>query len=295
MDENVEIVLVAFLAFLAVLFIDVSVAPAIPWGVQTVIYWVVLYCSWLIAFPICMAARWSPRNVSKLLALSLVFWSIEDPLYYHLRGYSAFSPFPENPGMYPLMIYWWPVWFMILSRLFAGLVILVYASVNPEWGEERLEVFFTKEEIGWILKVAVVICVAAAAFGAWYLDYSRAGFGGHVLFEVDLSYKEEESPETVFRGVLTKMQVESPLPMGGVLEDLRYVLVRPQTDLVDLVLVKFKESKILDSYLGKKVEILGKLVWRQNRRELLSGRIREAEQNEKDPSLHCRIRQHRWL
>ena len=268
MDDDLEIASVAFLLFLAVLFIDVLVAPRIPWGIQTAIYWIVLYCSWLILFPFLMAARWSPRSVAKYLSLSLILWSVEDPLYYHLLGYPAFSPFPENPGMYPLMVYWWPVWFMILSRLFAGLVVIVYVSINPEWGEEGLEVRFTGEQIRWILKVAAIILVGAVAFGAWYLHYSRSGFGGDVLYGVDLSYKNEESSEAIFRGLLVRMQVEG---------DLRYVLLRTQKDLSDLFLARFRESKILDSYLGREVEILGKLVWRQYKRELLVGRIRVAE------------------
>ncbi len=279
MDRDLSIVSLALTAFLVALLIDVSVAPRVEWGFQTVIYWIALYCSWLIALPVYMASRWPLRDVSKLFAYSLVLWSVEDPLYYYILGYSAFSPFPENPGMYPLMIYWWPVWFMVLGRLFTGLVILVYLTVNPEWGEDAISISLTSEETRWILKVAAIIIIAGVTSWAWYQQYSRAGFGGDVLYEIELSYKREESTEMIYRGVLARMKIETPLPVSGVRSSTRYVLLRPHPDINPLPLARITGSRIINSYMGKEVEILGKMVWRDYRRELLPGRIREAAGN----------------
>lgn len=279
LNEALQILVVALLLFLAVLTIDILLAPKIPWGAQTAIYWMVLYCSWLIGVPICiyMSGKWPPRNVSKLLALSLIFWSIEDSLYYYILGYSTFSPFPENPGMYPLMIYWWPAWFMVLSRFFAGLIIFVYVGINPDWGEEPVRLSLGREQVRWILKVAVFVSAGVVIAWSSYSYYTAGGFGGRIVYRTDPSYGREPWPESVYRGILVRRELE--LTRYNI--QARYVLVRPG-NLSELILAKpywmlgSDSPSVLDSYLDKQVEILGKLVERQDRYELFAARIREA-------------------
>jgi len=280
MDETFLLFLAVAL-FLATLIIDVVVAPTIPWGVLTSIYWLSLYGCWLGFFPTYVAAKSSLGDGAVLLGFSLLLWSIEDPLYYILRGYPAFSPFPERPGMYPLMVYWWPVWFLLLSRLFAGLVILVYIRMNPDWGQEPARVALGSEEVKWILEVAAVICAGVLIFSVCYSYYTRAGFGGEIVYKTDPSYNREQSPETVHQGVLLRKTVEiTPLN-----PETRYILAR-HGNLSELILAKpywmmgSDESDILNSYIGQEVEILGKMVWDQYRGELFVGRIRRAKETQ---------------
>jgi len=272
MSRTLETLGLAFLLFFAFLVIDISVAPAIPWGVPTAIYWLVIFGCWLGFFPLYAATKQSLRNGTTLFGFSSILWAFEDSLYYHLRGYPAFSPFPDHPGMYPLMVYWYPAWFLILGKLFLGLIVLAYVSMNPDWGVDSVRIpALGREEAKWILRVAVVACAGAVIFGVWYMDYSRAGFGGEILNEIDPSYKKGLSRETVYQGILLRKRVETSYG-----EEVRYVLVR-YDNLSDLIITR--SSRLLDAYLYKEVEILGKLVDVQYRRELVPGRIREARDN----------------
>lgn len=279
MDKTLELLFLAFGLFVATLAIDVVVAPTIPWGMFTSIYWLALYGCWLGFFPTYVATKSSLRDGATLLGFSLLLWSIEDPLYYISRGYPAFSPFPEHPGMYPLMVYWWPVWFLLLSRLFAGFVILVYICMDPGWGQKAVRVALASEEVKWILKVVAVICAGVLIFSVCYSYYTRAGFGGEIIYRTDPSYNREQSPETLYRGVLLRKTVE----IIALNPEIRYVLAR-HGNLSELILAKpywmagSDESDVLDSYLGREVEILGKMVWKQYRGELFAGRIREAKE-----------------
>lgn len=282
--------LLALALFWVVLMVDVTIAWRMPWGAATAAYWLVLYGCWLGLCPLYLAVKHSLRLGSMLLGLSSVLWSFEDSLYYYLRGHPPFSPFPDHPGMYPLLVYWWPVWFLILSRLFAGLIILVYTFMNPDWGEEAAKVSLGSEQVRWILKVALVICVGAIIAWASYSYYMASGFGGRIVYRTDPSYGREPWPETVYRGVLVRKAVKvasyNPYTKIETLNaEVRYVLVRPG-NLSELMLAKpywmlgSDAPSVLDSYLDKEVEVLGKLVERQHRRELFAGRIREATENE---------------
>jgi len=122
--------------------------------------------------------------------------------------------------------------------------------------------------------------VARQHFSVCYSYYARAGFGGSVVYRMDPSYKREQSPETVYRGVLLRRTVE----IVALNPETRYVLAR-HGNLSELILTKpywmagSDESDVLNSYLDREVEILGKLVWKQYSGELFAGRIRKAEEN----------------
>ena len=280
MNRTFETLALAFLLFFGFLVIDILVAPPIPWGALTAIYWLVLYGGWLGFFPLYAATRRSLRDGATLFGFSSMFWAFEDSLYYHLRGYPAFSPFPDHPGMYPLMVYWYPVWFLILGKLFLGLIVLAYVGMNPDWGVDRARIpSLGRGEITWILRVAAVALAGIAIFGTWYVYYSRASFGGEIVYEIDRSYKKELSREIVYRGVLMKKWVGTASPAIGPEQVERYVLDRSHLNLNFSDLILARPSPLLDAYLYKEVEILGKLVDRQYRRELLAGRIREARDN----------------
>lgn len=261
-----RLAIAALVLFLVVLFIDVLLGHLIRGFYWVFLYWLLLFGSWLIIPPAYLAARWTLRDGSTLLGSSLMLWAFEDTLYYFLRGFPPFNPFPEHPGTYPLTSGWYQVWFMILSRVIAGFIVLMLVKLNQDWGSEPVRVSFSEEEIQWILKVAAIIAAGSIAFAAWYQLYSKAGFGGEVLFEVDLSYKSEPYKEMVYQGVLVKtMDVHAGYE--------RYVLVRSHLNLNDISLNRAK-SEIISHYLGKEVEILGKLITVQEIRELIPGRIR---------------------
>ena len=247
------------------------------WGIPTVVYYLFLFGYWLVLLPLYMSAKWSLREAAIFLGFSLLFWSFQDTLYYLILGYPALAPFPDRPGFYPLLVNWYPVWFFILSRIIAGFCVILYVGLHPDWGEEPLVwPSLGKEEARWILRVFVILIVGILIFGAWYHQYSRGGFGGKVLYEVDFKYKRESFPETVFSGLLEKFFDSS---CGSN----RYILVR-HMNLSNLRIAWIKESKILDSHLGRDVEILGKLIpisgmsegVYYSKKELLPGRIREA-------------------
>jgi len=290
LEQGLGVFLVALALFWAVLIVDLVLSQRIPWGVPTVVYWVALYGCWLCLCPLYVAAKHSLRVGAILFGVSSILWSLEDSAYYHLLGYPTFSPFPDHPGMYPLMVFWWPAWFLILGRLFAGLVVLVYVSMNPEWGQEAVRVSLGPEQVRWMLKVAAVICAGAVVAWALYSYYTASGFGGDVVYRTDPSYGRESWPESVYRGVLVRMEVEvasyNPYTKIETLNrEVRYVLVRPG-NLSQLIIAKpywmlgSDSPSVLDSYLYKEVEVLGKLVEKHNRLELFPGRIREASKNE---------------
>ncbi len=275
----IELFCLAFLLFFAFLVVDLLVAPRIPWGTLTALYWGLSYGCWLGFFPMYAATKRSLRDGTTLLGFNLAFWAFEDSFYYHLRGYPAFSPFPDHPGMYPLIVSWYPAWFLILGKLFLGLIVLAYVHMDPDWGLDRVRIpSLDADQITWILRVCAVACAGSIVFAGYYLHYSRASFGGKIVYEIDPSYKKELSPETVYKGVLVRKEIEVLLPAGTSYgREVRYVLARYE-NLSDLVIAR--PSPVLDAYLYREVEILGKLVDRQYRRELLPGRIRETGDEE---------------
>lgn len=142
----------------------------------------------------------------------------------------------------------------------------------------------------WILKVAAFISAGVVIAWSSYSYYTAGGFGGRVVYRTDPSYGREPWPESVYRGVLVRKAAKvasyNPYTKIETLNtEVRYVLVRPG-NLSELILAKPywmlgpDSPSVLDSYLDKEVEILGKLVEKQNRHELFPGRIREATKNE---------------
>jgi len=281
-----SVILAAFALFCVVLVVDLAVASRIPWKETpastyirtTMVYWLILYGCWLGLCPLYVAAKYSLRSGTILFGISSMLWSFEDSLYYGLWGCPVFSPFPTRPGMYPLLFNWYPVWFLILSRFLIGFVALAYLVIKPDWGTDKLR----KPSLR---RTLAIVLVGVTAFGAWYLYYSRASFGGKILYEIDLSYKIELAKETVFRGILVNKTFMKGIPYPGASpeREIRYILETDDVEGADPILAVSEELGFLEAYFDKEVEILGKLVEREYmvdsyRTEILVGRIRRAKE-----------------
>ena len=289
--RTIRVVLAGFALFCLVLVVDLALASRIPWKYTsasnyvrtTLAYWLMLYGCWLVLCPLFVAAKYSLRLGTILFGFSSMLWSVEDSLYYYLWGFPVFSPFPTHPGMYPLLFNWYPVWFLILSRSLIGIVPLAYVVMKPGWGRDRLRRPSPRRSL-------VVVLAGVAIFAAWYLGYSRASFGGKILYETGLSYKIEPAKEDVFRGILLNRTFMKGIPYPGAppVREIRYVLsgvVLENGERRNYILSVSKQLDFLEIYFDKEVEILGKLIedeamGQPYRIKILVGRIRRAKEAE---------------
>ena len=275
MDEDAKIFTLAFLLFIIVVCIDIEIVPKIPetskipYLKTVMIYWLVLYGIWLGFIPLYAMFKKSLRWGSELFGFTAVLWSFEDTLYYFLLGYDVLNPF-DYPGMYPLLFNWYPIWLLISVRLAIGLAVLIFLIKKPAWGRNKL--LFSRRQVISVAFVGVLV------FSIWYLDYSRAFFGGKMLHEMDLSYKTEPCEEKVFRGILRNMTFMRG-PNRAVLYTLEH---KGKTGQIYYRLATHQESKILDTFIDEEVEILGKLIEVKGfagviYKEILIGRIRKKK------------------
>lgn len=254
-------------AFLLTLFLS----PYIPSGIPITFYHLVVLGVALVALPLYLMVKWNVGEAAIFLGFSLVFWSAGDFI-------CVFSP-GQWTGSYAGTCYllrrWYPPSFLILLRLFAGAILIVYLVLNPEVGAEPAALRgLGRQELFWVIRATLIAAVLLGVGWMVYGSISRASFGGDVLYILSGDYRSLQQPELIYKGVLVVLEAE---PSG-------YVLVRRSFNLTDLQIGRISgvrwDTTVLDRYLGLEVEVLGKLSEIRpdspEERYLYPGRIRLA-------------------
>jgi len=254
-------------AFLLTLFLS----PYIPSGIPITFYHLVVLGVALVALPLYLMVKWNVGEAAIFLGFSLVFWSAGDFI-------CVFSP-GQWTGSYAGTCYllrrWYPPSFLILLRLFAGAILIVYLVLNPEVGAEPAALRgLGRQELFWVIRATLIAAVLLGVGWMVYGSISRASFGGDVLYILSGDYRSLQQPELIYKGVLVVLEAE---PSG-------YVLVRRSYNLTDLQIGRISgvrwDTTVLDRHLGLEVEVLGKLSEIRpdspEERYLYPGRIRLA-------------------
>ncbi len=254
-------------AFLLTLFLS----PYIPSGIPITFYHLVVLGVALVALPLYLMVKWNVGEAAIFLGFSLVFWSAGDFI-------CVFSP-GQWTGSYAGTCYllrrWYPPSFLILLRLFAGAILIVYLVLNPEVGAEPAALRgLGRQELFWVIRATLIAAVLLGVGWMVYGSISRASFGGDVLYILSGDYRSLQQPELIYKGVLVVVEAQ---PSG-------YVLVRRSFNLTDLQIGRISgvrwDTTVLDRYLGLEVEVLGKLSEIRpdspEERYLYPGRIRLA-------------------
>jgi len=254
-------------AFLLTLFLS----PYIPSGIPITFYHLVVLGVALVALPLYLMVKWNVGEAAIFLGFSLVFWSAGDFI-------CVFSP-GQWTGSYAGTCYllrrWYPPSFLILLRLFAGAILIVYLVLNAEVGAEPAALRgLGRQELFWVIRATLIAAVLLGVGWMVYGSISRASFGGDVLYILSGDYRSLQQPELIYKGVLVVVEAQ---PSG-------YVLVRRSFNLTDLQIGRISgvrwDTTVLDRYLGLEVEVLGKLSEIRpdspEERYLYPGRIRLA-------------------
>ena len=254
-------------AFLLTLFLS----PYIPSGIPITFYHLVVLGVALVALPLYLMVKWNVGEAAIFLGFSLVFWSAGDFI-------CVFSP-GQWTGSYAGTCYllrrWYPPSFLILLRLFAGAILIVYLVLNPEVGAEPAALRgLGRQELFWVIRATLIAAVLLGVGWMVYGSISRASFGGDVLYILSGDYRSLQQPELIYKGVLVVVEAQ---PSG-------YVLVRRSFNLTDLQIGRISgvrwDTTVLDRHLGLEVEVLGKLSEIRpdspEERYLYPGRIRLA-------------------
>lgn len=246
-------------------------SPYIPSGIPITFYHLVVLGVALVALPLYLMVKWNVGEAAIFLGFSLVFWSAGDFI-------CVFSP-GQWTGSYAGTCYllrrWYPPSFLILLRLFAGAILIVYLVLNPEVGAEPAALRgLGRQELFWVIRATLIAAVLLGVAWMVYGSISRASFGGDVLYILSGDYRSLQQPELIYKGVLVVVEAQ---PSG-------YVLVRRSFNLTDLQIGRISgvrwDTTVLDRYLGLEVEVLGKLSEIRpdspEERYLYPGRIRLA-------------------
>ena len=254
-------------AFLLTLFLS----PYIPSGIPITFYHLVVLGVALVALPLYLMVKWNVGEAAIFLGFSLVFWSAGDFICVFTPGQWTGS----YAGTCYLLRRWYPPSFLILLRLFAGAILIVYLVLNPEVGAEPAALRgLGRQELFWVIRATLIAAVLLGVGWMVYGSISRASFGGDVLYILSGDYRSLQQPELIYKGVLVVVEAQ---PSG-------YVLVRRSFNLTDLQIGRISgvrwDTTVLDRYLGLEVEVLGKLSEIRpdspEERYLYPGRIRLA-------------------
>ena len=254
-------------AFLLTLFLS----PYIPSGIPITFYHLVVLGVALVALPLYLMVKWNVGEAAIFLGFSLVFWSAGDFICVFTPGQWTGS----YAGTCYLLRRWYPPSFLILLRLFAGAILIVYLVLNPEVGAEPAALRgLGRQELFWVIRATLIAAVLLGVGWMVYGSISRASFGGDVLYILSGDYRSLQQPELIYKGVLVVVEAQ---PSG-------YVLVRRSYNLTDLQIGRISgvrwDTTVLDRHLGLEVEVLGKLSEIRpdspEERYLYPGRIRLA-------------------
>jgi len=244
---------------------EIYLSPRIPLGMASVVFYSSLFLFALVILPLYLSLSWNVGEAAIFLGFGLIFWALNDLAC----GFLVPGLTTPGFGICFLLRGWYPPSFLILLRLATGSSIIVYLVLNPEIGAEPLgRPELQRSEVIWFSKASLIIIVVLLVGWLAYESISRGGFGGDVVYILSPEYQEVNEPELVYEGTLIATIQEG------------YVLLRRKFNQTDLRIGRIKgvswDTDVLDKYLGREVEVLGKLSpFRPGEeRSLLPGRIR---------------------